>query len=191
MKLRIGYDSSRESRENFIRIVSDASERNVDALTIHGRTVMQRFTGDVDWDLLAETKRRFGETTIIGSGDLFEPQTIARRLMASKVDGVLVARGAVGNPWIYKCLNAVLKGEPAPRPPSLSEQAEVILRHFEAICRLYEPAPAIRYFRKFLTQYCRLHPRRRQVRKTLMAASGKPQFLAAMEECYGSGNMRN
>ena len=188
MKLRTGYDSSRESYDNFIKIVWGASERKIDALTIHGRTVVQKFTGDVDWRLLAETKDRFGETTIIGSGDLFEPQTIVQRLKAARIDGVLIARGAVGNPWIYKCLNAVLKGEPAPPRPSLAEQAEVIRKHFEGICRLYEPAPAIRYFRKFLIQYCRLHPRRKQVQKTLIAATDKTQFLMAIEECYGNGN---
>ena len=187
MKLRTGFDSSRESCDNFIRIVSEASERNVDALTIHGRTVVQKFTGDVDWDLIAETKDRFGETTIIGSGDLFDPQTIADRLTVTNVDGVLIARGAVGNPWIYKGLNAVLKGEPAPPGPSLAEQAEVIRKHFEGICRLSEPVPAIRYFRKFLIQYCRLHPKRKQAQKGLMAAESKAQLLVAVEKWYGNG----
>lgn len=188
MKLRTGYDSSRESCDNFIKIVSGASERKIDALTIHGRTVMQKFTGDVDWDLIAEMKNRFGQTTIIGSGDLFEPQMIVRRLKAAMIDGVLIARGAVGNPWIYRGLHAVLKGEPVPPRPSLAEQAEVIRKHFEGICRLSEPAPAIRYFRKFLIQYCRLHPRRKQVQNILIAATDKPQFLTAIDECYVNEN---
>jgi tRNA-dihydrouridine synthase B len=187
MKLRAGFDSSRQSQDNFHRIVSQASEKNVDALTIHSRTVVQKFTGDVDWNLLMEIKNRCGKTTIIGSGDLFDPQTIADRLKVSNVDGVLIARGAVGNPWIYQGLNAVLKGEPVPPAPTLAEQAEVIRGHFDQICRLYEPIPAIRYFRKFLIQYCRLHPKRKRAQKDLIAAKSKTQLLTAIEQWYGNG----
>ena len=187
MKLRTGFDPSRESYDNFYRIVAEASERNVDALAIHCRTVVQKFTGDVDWNLLAEIKNRFGKTTIIGSGDLFDPQTIVHRLKSTNVDGVLIARGAVGNPWIYQGLNAVLKGGPAPPGPTLAEQAEVMRKHFEGICRLYEPIPAIRYFRKFLIRYCRLHPKRKQAQKALLAVQSKTQLLTAVEEWYGNG----
>jgi len=184
MKLRTGFDSSRESYDNFYEIVLEASQQKVDALTIHARTVVQKFTGDVDWDLIAEIKRRFDGTTIIGSGDLFEPQTTIRRLKATKIDGVLIARGAVGNPWIYKSLNAVLAGLPEPSPPILAEQAEVIRKHFEMICRLYEPIKAVRYFRKFLIHYCRLHPRRKQAQKALLAADNETDLLIEIKRWY-------
>jgi tRNA-dihydrouridine synthase B len=184
MKLRMGFDSSRESYDNFHQIAAEASQQKVDALTIHGRTVVQRFTGNVDWDLIAEIKHRFSDTTIIGSGDLFEPQTTIQRLKDAKIDGVLIARGAIGNPWIYKSLNAVLAGEPEPGHPTLAEQAEAMRRHFEMICRLYEPIKAIRYFRKFLIRYCRLHPRRKQAQKALLAAKNKSDLLIEMTRWY-------
>jgi tRNA-dihydrouridine synthase B len=184
MKLRTGFDAGRESYDNFHQIVFEASQQKVDALTIHGRTVVQKFTGDVDWDLIVEIKHRFSDTTIIGSGDLFEPQTTIQRLKAAKIDGVLIARGAVGNPWIYKSLNAVLAGEPELDEPTLAEQAEVMRRHFEMICRLYEPIKAIRYFRKFLIRYCRLHPRRKQAQKALLAAKNKSDLLIEMKRWY-------
>jgi len=187
MKLRTGFDSSPQAYDTFHRIVAEASERNIDALTIHGRTVMQKFTGEADWNILAEIKNRFGKTTIIGSGDLFDPQTIVHRLKTANVDGLSIARGAVGNPWIYEGLNAVLKGEPAPPKPTLAEQAEVILKHFEGVCRIHEPTRAAKYFRKFLVQYCRLHPRRKQAHRALIAANGKTQLLMAIEEWYGNG----
>ncbi len=187
MKLRTGFDSSRQSCDNFHRIVAEASERNVDALTIHGRTVVQRFTGDADWNILAEIKNRLPKTTIIGSGDLFDPQTIVHRLKTANIDGVSIARGAVGNPWIYQGLNAILKGEPAPPEPSLTEQAEVILQHFKGICRLRESIRTIGYFRKFLIQYCRLHPKRKQAQKALVAAKSQAELLIAVEKWYGNG----
>ena len=188
MKLRTGFDSSRESYDNFYQIVSDASQQNVDALTIHARTVVQKFAGTVDWDLIAEIKHRFEGTTLIGSGDLFEPQTIVQRLKAAKVDGVLIARGAIGNPWIYKSLNAVLTGMPAPTPPTLAEQAEVIRKHFEMICQIYGPIKAVRYFRKFLVHYCRLHPKRKQAQKALLAANNRTDLLIAVKRWYGNNH---
>ena len=188
MKLRTGFDTSRESYDNFYEIVSEASRQNVDGLIIHARTVVQKFTGAVDWDLLAEIKHRFPGTTLIGSGDLFEPQVTVERLKTAKLDGVLIARGAIGNPWIYQDLNAVLAGKPAPNPPILAEQAEVIQKHFEMIYRLYEPVKAVRYFRKFLIRYCRLHPRRKQAQKTLLAANDRTQLLVAVKRWYGNNH---
>jgi tRNA-dihydrouridine synthase B len=184
MKLRTGYNSSKQSYDHFYHIVSEASQQNVDALIIHARTVVQKFTGEVDWNLLAEIKNHFPKTTLIGSGDLFEPEKSIERLKTAKLDGILIARGAVGNPWLYKGLHAVLKGEPAPPPPDLAEQADVIRKHFEMICRLYTPVKAIRYFRKFLVRYCRLHPERKQVQKTLLSANSQTELLAAIERWY-------
>ena len=188
MKLRTGFDTGRESYDNFFSIVSEASRQNIDGLIIHARTVVQKFTGAVDWDLLAQIKHRFPGTTLIGSGDLFEPQTIVERLKAAKLDGVLIARGAIGNPWIYRGLHAVLAGEPVPNPPTLAEQAEVIQKHFEMICRLYEPVKAVRYFRKFLIRYCRLHPRRKQAQKSLLAAKDRTQLLVEVKRWYGDNH---
>jgi tRNA-dihydrouridine synthase B len=188
MKLRTGFDAGRESYDNFFRIVSEASRLNVDALSIHARTVVQKFTGAVDWDLLAEIKRRFPGTTLIGSGDLFEPQSTVEHLKTSKLDGVLIARGAIGNPWIYQGLHAVLAGKPEPAPPTLTQQAEVIQKHFEMICRLFRPKKAIGYFRKFLVRYCRLHPRRKQAQQVLLAASDRTQLLVAVKRWYGNNH---
>jgi len=186
MKLRTGYDSSKRSYDYFYQIVSEASQQNVDALIIHARTVVQKFTGEVDWPLLTEIKHRFPKTTLIGSGDLFEPREIVQRLQSSNLDGILIARGAIGNPWIYKGLQAALKGDPVLPAPDLVEQAEVMRRHFEMICGLYAPIKAVRYFRKFLVRYCRLHPNRKQAQKTLLAASSKTQLLAGIEKWYAN-----
>jgi len=184
MKLRTGYDSSEASYDRFYRIVDEASRQNVDALIIHARTVVQKFAGEVNWPLLSEIKGHFPKTTLIGSGDLFDPRTTIERLKTSKLDGLLIARGAIGNPWIYTGLHAVLRGEPVPPPPSLTEQADVMRKHFELICRLYAPIKAIRYFRKFLVRYCRLHPKRKQAQKTLLTANSKTQLLAGIERWY-------
>jgi len=185
MKLRIGFDDSSASRDNFWKIVSQASAEGVDALVVHPRSVLQRFKGSADWQVLAELKRKFPKTTIIGSGDLFDAQIIAERLRTSGIDGVTIARGAIGNPWIFRDLRAVLEGKPVPPPPSLDEQASVMLRHFELLAGLYQPKKALRYFRKFIVGYCKLHPQRRKAQKALITAADNSQLFAAIVQWYG------
>lgn len=184
MKLRTGFDSSRESYDNFHQIVAEACRQEVDALIIHGRTVVQKFIGKVDWDLIAEIKHRFKSTTIIGSGDLFEAKATIQRLKDAKIDGMLIARGAIGNPWIYQELNALWAGRPVPASASLAEQAQVMRKHFEMICRLHGPVKAVGYFRKFLVRYCRFHPQQKQVKKALLAADSRENLCVEIDRWY-------
>ncbi|MBN1972341.1 MAG: tRNA-dihydrouridine synthase [Sedimentisphaerales bacterium] len=188
IKLRVGFDSSSESYDKFYDIVSETSRLNIDALTIHGRTVAQRFSGPGNWDIIAKIKNEFPKTTIIGSGDLFEPQEIINRLKTANLDGVQIARGAIGNPWIYRGLNAILEGKPVPNAPTLDEQAEIIRKHFEIICRLYDKKKSVWYFRKFSVRYCRLHPLRKHVQRSLLAASSGKELLDAIDHWYSNNN---
>ena len=185
MKLRFGYDDSQASRDNFWQIAEQACNAGVDALIVHPRNVLQRFTGSADWGVLAELKRRFPGKTIVGSGDLFDAQTIAERIKTTGVDGVVIARGAVGNPWIFRDLAAVCEGKPLPPPPDLNEQGQVVLKHFELVAELYEPKKAVNYFRKFILAYCKLHPQRRKAQKSLFAAKDRNQFFEAVKQWYG------
>jgi tRNA-dihydrouridine synthase B len=187
MKLRIGFDDTAQSRDNFWEIASQACRENIDALVVHGRTTLQKFRGQADWQILAELKRQFPKTTIIGSGDLFDAETIAERLKTAGLDGVAIARGAIGNPWIFRNLRAVLEGKPLPPPPSLTEQGEVILKHYELICQLYAIPKTTRYFRKFLVNYCKLHPERRKVQKALLAVRKQEELVPAIKQWYGLG----
>ncbi len=185
IKLRIGFDTSIQSYDYFYEIVSEVSKLNIDAITIHGRTVLQRFSGPSSWEILAQVKSEFPKTTIIGSGDLLEPQDIINRLRAAKLDGVQIARGAIGNPWIYKSLHAVWEGKPVPDAPSLEEQGEIMRKHFKMICTLYDARKSVWYFRKFSVRYCRLHPMRKHVLKSLIAAMSGKELLNAINQWYG------
>ena len=152
---------------------------------MHGRTVKQRYKDKADWRIISELKRRFSQKTIIGSGDLFSAEGIVNAIKHSGVDGAAIARGAVGNPWIFRDLRAVIEGKALPPTPCLTEQAEVILKHFEMLCKLYEIKKAIGHFRKFLIHYCKLHPQRKRAQKSLLAADSKLQLLAAIKQLYG------
>jgi len=187
IKLRIGFGNDDGTLENFWKICEQVTSDGVDALTIHGRTVKTKYRGTANWDILKEAKEKFPQTTIIGSGDLFDTETIVQRLATSSVDGVIIARGAIGNPWIFRNVRALLEGRPLPEKPDIIEQGQVMRRHFEMILERRRMIKGIRYFRKFSVRYCRLHPQRRKVQAELMAAEEKNEVFAVIKHWYGVG----
>ena len=99
---RRGIDDSAESRDNFYRIIDAAFAIGLAAATVHGRTVKQRYVGPSRWEFLRELKQHLGSHTLLGSGDLFSAQDCVNMLTQTGVDGVTVARGAIGNPWVFQ-----------------------------------------------------------------------------------------
>ena len=101
VKMRRGIDDTQESRDNFFEILDGAYKIGVDAITVHGRTVEQRYIGPSRWEFLKEVKQHIGDRVLLGSGDLFTAQDCLDMIAQTGVDGVTVARGAIGNPWIF------------------------------------------------------------------------------------------
>ncbi len=178
IKLRTSYDN--DSYDNFWDISTKAVAGKVDALIVHPRSVCQRFTGSADWRFLSEVKKQFPRTTIIGSGDLFSAETIKNNIKNAGVDGAAIARGAIGNPWIFSQL---CKGSEF-SAPTLEQQGRVISKHFKMVCNLYEQKKAITRFRKFAINYCKIHPQRRKAQKALVSAKTAEEFLAAVKQWY-------
>ena len=187
MKLRIGMDHSTRAEDNFWEIVTRALEQGVDALVIHGRTVAERYRGKADWEMLAAVKRRFPDATIIGSGDIFDAQASIELLQRTGLDGFVVARGAIGNPWIFRDLRCLWEGRPVPAPPDLAEQRAILLEHLDRIVEGHPEHRAVGYFRKFLVFYARRHPKRRHMLGALMKAKTRAELEAGIDEWYGDG----
>lgn len=164
VKMRRGLDDSAQSRDNFFTIFDGAFARGVAAITVHGRTVEQRYVGPSRWDFLREVKQHAGSRTVLGSGDLFTAQDCLDMIRQTGVDGVTVARGAIGNPWIFHWTRELAAGRPLPPPPSLYEQREVIAEHYRLAETIYGPDLCGRQMRKFGIKYSRLHPQAQQVR---------------------------
>jgi tRNA-dihydrouridine synthase B len=179
MKLRAGFDS--RLMDNFWEICTRAVEGKVDALIIHPRDVNQRFMGSANWEILSEVKKRFPKTIIIGSGDLYSAQIVKDNIKKTGVDGAAIARGAIGNPWIFRQLrDENYKG------PTIEEQGEIITRHFQMLRPLYGDKKSVMHFRKFAIAYCKLHPQRKKVQKELVAAKTAEELLALVKEWYKS-----
>jgi nifR3 family TIM-barrel protein len=184
VKMRRGLDDTAASRDSFFRIFDGAFARGVAAITVHGRTVEQKYVGPSRWEFLREVKQHAGPRTVLGSGDLFTPQACIDMLRETGVDGVTAARGAIGNPWIFSQARALAAGLPLPAPPSVHEQREVIAEHYRLAEELYGPELCGRQMRKFGIKYSRLHPHAREVRDAFVAVARPGEWLHVLERWY-------
>lgn len=149
VKLRRGFDGGREGLELAQRL----EEAGVAAITVHGRDRAQYYSGKADWDFIAEVKAKLS-IPVIGNGDIFTPQDAAAMVRHTGCDGVMVARGMLGNPWLIKNIRAEFAGlpyyEPTPR-----EKAETAINQLKESMELYGEWLGIRFMRKFFGWYVR------------------------------------
>ena len=184
VKMRRGMDETDASRERFFAIFDGAFRLGVAAVTVHGRTVRQRYEGRSSWAFLEEVKRHAGERAVLGSGDLFTAGDCLDMIARTGVDGVCVARGAIGNPWIFRQARALAAGRPLPPPPSLFEQRDVIAEHYRLAEEIYGPARCSTVMRKFGIKYSRLHPQAKRVRDAFVAVHSRDQWHQLLDRWY-------
>ncbi|HUT11141.1 MAG TPA: tRNA-dihydrouridine synthase [Thermoguttaceae bacterium] len=183
VKMRRGLDDSETSREDFFTIFDGAFRLGAAAITVHGRTVRQRYEGASSWEFVREVKRHAGQRTVLGSGDLFTAQDCLDMMARTGVDGVTAARGAIGNPWIFAQARALAAGRPVPTP-GLQEQREILAEHYRLAEEIYGPQRACRVMRKFGIKYSRLHPRGEELRDAFTVVKSADQWQAVLEEWY-------
>ncbi len=133
VKTRIGAAPDLANAEDLLRAVEDGG---ADALALHGRFTCHRHGGPADWETIARVKR-LARIPILGNGGIVRAEQALERLRASGVDGVMIGRGALGNPWIFENILRRLEGRP-PRRPSLDERRAVILEHLDGLIRIAE-----------------------------------------------------
>jgi nifR3 family TIM-barrel protein len=184
VKMRRGLNDREDSRAKFFKIFDGAFERGVAAITVHGRTVEQRYIGPSSWEFLREVKQHAGSRTVLGSGDLFMPQACLVMLRFTGVDGVTVARGAIGNPWIFSQIRALADGLVLPEPPSLFEQRRVIEEHYRLAGEIYAPEVCGRQMRKFGIKYSRLHPQPLEVRDAFVKVCRAAELQQVLNKFY-------
>ena len=185
LKMRRGLDDSSVSESNFFTIIETAFDLGFAAVTVHGRTVMQRYVGPSQWAFLERVKRHVGSRVVLGSGDLFSAEDCARMLRETGVDGVSIARGAIGNPFIFDECRALWSDRPLPAPPTIDAQRAAISRHFELMGAHYGEAGAAMQFRKFGVRYAELHPQTHEVKMAFVAVRDGDSFRAALDRWYG------
>jgi tRNA-dihydrouridine synthase B len=184
VKMRRSLDDSAQNERHFFAILDGAFEIGVDAVTVHPRTVRQRYAGTSDWSFLHRVKKHVGDRVLLGSGDLFCAEDVVRMMEQTGVDGVTVARGSIGNPWIFRDCRALLAGRPMPPPPTVAEQGQTIAQHLAWSIELYGERRACRIMRKFGVKYSELHPHWAPVRDAFIRARNRRDWQALLAEWY-------
>jgi len=190
VRARGAFDESAESVERFYEIVETAWELGYAAVRVHGRTVEQKYLGAAHWPAIAEVKRRYPDRTILGSGDVFTARDVVRMLEETGVDVVWIARGAIGNPWIFRDAARLLK-EPGVElsPPSIGEQREALAEHFEIAMQIHGEQLAGRRMRKMGIKYSRFHPSGAEVKKEFIAVRSLRDWSNVLGKWYsGDGD---
>lgn len=149
VKIRKGWD---DNSVNAVQIAQIAEKNGASAVTVHGRTRMQMYSGNVDYDIIARVKQAVS-IPVIGNGDIRDEQSAAIMLEKTNCDGIMIGRGALGNPWLFQRLNAYL-GECRVLPEiSVNEKMVVMLKHVEKIIEYKGEYTAIREARHHAAYY--------------------------------------
>ena len=185
VKMRRGLDDTPESRDRFFTIFDGAFARGIAAVTVHGRTVQQRYIGPSRWDFVRDVKAHAGERIVLGSGDLFSAADCLRMIAETGVVGVTAARGAIGNPWIFAQARALAEGHPLPPPPSLWEQRDVLCEHWRLAEECYPDKFVGRQMRKFGIKYSQLHPQSHEVRDAFIRVKQPEDWHMVLATWYG------
>jgi nifR3 family TIM-barrel protein len=150
IKIRSGWQAD---DPNYLEIGRIAEGEGCDAITLHPRSRCQMFDGHAAWEHLRELKRHLS-IPVIGSGDLFSSKDVVRMLEETGCDGAMIARGAMGAPWIFAEAEALLKGKDA-RNISPDERLSTVLQHVRLFLDIAEEQVVVREMRKHLAWYVR------------------------------------
>jgi tRNA-dihydrouridine synthase B len=188
VKLRRALNESQQAADWFEQVLQEACSLEFAAVAVHGRTVEQKYTGRADWMSLAKLAARFRtwrpRPTLFGSGDVYTAADALRMYRETGVDGVWMARGAIGNPWIFQEFAALLRGEELPAPPTIHEQRHALLEHFHLAVEIYGDAMASRQMRKIAIKYSKLHPNGPQVWREFIAVKNQKQWDEVLGRHY-------
>ncbi len=159
VKIRAGWSPS---RMNAPEIAKQAEAAGADAVTVHPRFVSQKFSGKADWCVIADVKKQV-KIPVIGNGDIFAPHLAQQLRKETGCDGVMIGRGAIGMPWIFRQILALENGKDM-ETPTLKERKDLILEHFHHLSKLIGEKRASFNMRGLLLWYTKGLPYGRRFR---------------------------
>jgi len=178
-KIRIGWDADSVNAVRVAKILSDCGIR---ALTVHGRTRAQGYSGGADWNVIGEVAAAI-PIPVIGNGDLASPTDVAKRRRETKISGAMIGRAAMSAPWIFRETKAYLATGEVVDPPTLGERWKLILRHCELMVGEWGvEEPAVRSMRARLMAYSKSMPEAKRLREKFSQVSTIAEVEAIAEE---------
>ncbi len=177
IKIRSGWD---ENLKNAVEIGKLAQDCGIKAIFVHGRDRKQFYKGNVDYKVIASVKKNVS-VPVIASGDIFTAQSAEKMFDETGCDGILVARGGLGNPWIFKEIDSYLETGRIPEAPGIKEIAETLFFHLELSISEHGEKNAVRVMRKFAGWYFKGHRFVRPLRQGINSVRTKKEFVEVVE----------
>lgn len=179
VKIRAGWSPDQPVALEIARIIEDCG---ADAITIHPRYATQGFSGHADWSIIAEAKSHL-KIPVIGNGDVFSPSLAIEMKQQTACDGVMIGRGAVGNPWIFKQTLEMAQGHEI-IPPGLSERRALITEHFRLLSLDMGEPKASKVIRGLLLRYTKGLPNSSRFRGTFTGIKSLESLMAALDSYF-------
>ena len=183
-KIRLGFSAGDYSAPEVVQAVESAGAA---AVTVHGRTAEQMYSGTADWEKIADLRRFLRRIPLIGNGDITSPEEAARAFLDYGVDGVMIGRACLSAPWFFRQTAALLRGEPEEiwrLTPSPAEQKTLLEMHFSLLLSQNPPRDAIIQMRKFAPRYGVGLKNARHFRLQVAQMSTPEEFTRIVEEFF-------
>ena len=182
VKFRAGWD---DEHRNAVEIARAAERAGVAAVAVHGRTRQQFYEGKADWSIIKEVKQAV-KVPVFGNGDIFTVADGLRMLEETGVDGLMIGRGADGNPWLFQQLKAVLAGQPCPEAPSIESRLDLAAEHLDMLIAFKGEHISVKEMRRHISAYLKGLPHAAEFRGRFHKVDTREDFqqlLAEYRQC--------
>ena len=177
-KIRLGCTRDSINAIEVARVVEQAGAA---ALTVHGRTAQDFFSGSADWERISEIKPHLKRIPLVGNGDLNSVEAVLTAFSRYAVDGVMIARAALSRPWLFRQVQAALAGDPIPTDPTLDEERQLLLHHYRLVCERFGSEKGTILMRKYACCYAQGRHGAREFRTRVSRISTPVEFREIVE----------
>jgi len=186
-KIRLGWTRDTINAVDVAQAVESAGGA---ALTVHGRTAQDLYRGKADWDEIARIKPHLKRIPLIGNGDITTPEQAVEHLRRYPVDGIMIGRAGLEKPWLFRQIAQLLAGEIPSPEPTLPEQRDLLLRHFDLVRQQVGTDKAVILIRKYAPCYAKGKAGARQFRTAVCAVKTEAEFRQVVGKLFPEGTNR-